>query len=133
MLKYGKLLKAGKAKAMPGAIAAVEMLSAHGVPMAIASGSSKLHIGWVLRHLKIRHHFSAIASRQEVLKGKPYPDVYLEAARRLNTEPKNCIAFEDTAIGIAAAKAAGMIAVAVTADDDFPEASETREHCIRRL
>jgi beta-phosphoglucomutase-like phosphatase (HAD superfamily) len=59
------------------------------------------------------HYFQAIAGSEDVEKGKPSPDVYLHAARKLQIDPKDCIAFEDTPSGIRAALAAGMRVVAL--------------------
>jgi HAD superfamily hydrolase (TIGR01509 family) len=82
-------------------------------PLAIASSSNPELIEVVLRAAGLREFFPVTVSSQEVARGKPAPDVYLEAADRLAVEPARCAAVEDSHNGIRAAKAAGMRVVAV--------------------
>ena len=63
--------------------------------------------------LGIRHHFQAVVTYEDVKRGKPAPDTYLEAARRLDVDPSRCLVFEDTPLGIESATAAGMQSVLV--------------------
>lgn len=100
----------------------VELLHARGVPMAVASGSSRAAIEAVLGGTGLEPYFTLVVSAEEVPHGKPEPDVFLEAARRLGADPADCVVLEDAAPGVAAARAAGMRCVAVpyvpgTADD----------------
>jgi len=78
------------------------------LPMAVATGS----MGWVaeriLKALDIHEWFGAVVGAEAVERPKPAPDVYLEAARRIGVDPAKCHAFEDTRLGIEAARAAGM-------------------------
>jgi HAD superfamily hydrolase (TIGR01509 family) len=97
---------------IPGAVAAVRRIAAI-VPLAIASSSNPELIDVVLRVSGLAGDFVAAVSSQEVLRGKPSPDVYLEAARRLGADPARCGAVEDSHSGIRSAKAAGMRVVAV--------------------
>ncbi len=83
------------------------------IPMAVASGGSQDIICMVLDHLKIKHLFGAIVTNEMVVNQKPAPDIFLEAARRIGVEPKNCRAFEDTDLGLQAIRSAGMEAVDV--------------------
>jgi beta-phosphoglucomutase-like phosphatase (HAD superfamily) len=85
------------------------------LPMAVASGGIKPIIEKVLRHLNISHLFSAVVTSEDVAHQKPAPDIFLEAARRLGVPPGNCRAYEDTELGMAAIRAAGMDAVDVRA------------------
>jgi len=86
----------------------------HGrIPMAVASGGNEQIIGQVLDHLCIRHLFQTIVTSEHVTKQKPAPDIFLEAARRLNVLPEHCRAYEDTDLGMQAIQAAGMEAVDV--------------------
>ena len=93
---------------------------------ALASGSSKPDIEIVLRHLKLEDYFGAVVSGYEVPRGKPAPDIFLEAARRLKVDPARCVVLEDSGTGVQAAKAAGMRVIAVpnryTQDHDFDAA-----------
>jgi len=95
-----------------GAVAAVRRIAAY-VPLAIASSSNPELIDVVLRSSGLAADFVAAVSSQEVPRGKPSPDVYLEAARRLGADPVRCGAVEDSHNGIRSAKAAGMRVVAV--------------------
>lgn len=100
----------------------VERLHADGVPMAVASGSSLEAIDAVLAGTGLDAQLTTVVSAEEVAQGKPAPDVFLEAARRLGAEPADCVVLEDAAPGALAARAAGMECVAIpyvaaTADD----------------
>jgi|ERR1041385_5273378 beta-phosphoglucomutase family hydrolase len=86
----------------------------HGkVPMAVASGGTRNIIEQVLKHLRIREFFDAIVTSEDVTNQKPAPDIFLEAARRIQVPPQFCRAFEDTDLGMMAIRAAGMEAVDV--------------------
>jgi HAD superfamily hydrolase (TIGR01509 family) len=93
------------------AVDAVRALS-ETFPLAVASSSNRPLIDAVLDTAGIADCFAVIVSSEEVARGKPSPDVYLEAARRLEVAPERCAAVEDSANGIRAAKAAGMHVVA---------------------
>jgi HAD superfamily hydrolase (TIGR01549 family) len=83
--------------------------AAHGgTPMAIASGGSREIILGTLRHLPFRDSFDAIVTRDDVTRGKPAPDIFLNAAAALNADPARCVVYEDSEEGISAARAAGM-------------------------
>jgi HAD superfamily hydrolase (TIGR01509 family) len=97
---------------MPGAVAAVERLAARW-PLGLASSSNREVIDAVLELAGIAHLFRATVSSEEVEHGKPAPDVYLEAARRLGVDPTSCAAVEDSANGIRSARAAGMRVIAI--------------------
>lgn len=83
------------------------------IPMAVASGGTQKIITQVLEQLKIRTLFDAVVTSEMVKNQKPAPDIFLEAARRINVEPKFCRAYEDTDLGLQAIRAAGMDAVDV--------------------
>ena len=83
------------------------------IPMAVASGGTQRIIQQVLEHLDIRHLFQAIVTSEDVVKQKPAPDIFLEAARRLGVPPQFCRAYEDADLGMQAIRAAGMEAVDV--------------------
>ncbi|SDM38077.1 haloacid dehalogenase superfamily, subfamily IA, variant 3 with third motif having DD or ED [Streptomyces sp. cf386] len=102
----------------------VELLANEGVPMAVASGSSLEAITAILAGTGLDTHLRTVVSADEVDHGKPAPDVFLEAARRLGVAAGDCVVLEDAAPGAAAAHAAGMRCIAipyVAAQADAPE------------
>jgi HAD superfamily hydrolase (TIGR01509 family) len=94
-----------------GAAAAVRRLAAH-VPLGLASSSNRPLIEAALAAAGLTSYFRVTVSSEEVAQGKPAPDVYLEAARRLDVDPHACVAIEDSHGGIRSAKAAGMRVIA---------------------
>jgi HAD superfamily hydrolase (TIGR01509 family) len=97
---------------IPGAREAVERLAARW-PLGLASSSNRELIDLALELLGVGRLFKATVSSEEVARGKPAPDVYLEAARRLGVDPAHTAAMEDSHNGILAAKAAGMRVIAI--------------------
>ena len=97
---------------LPGAIDVVRRLALRW-PLGLASSSNRVVIDRVLQLAELSTLFSVSVSSEEVAHGKPQPDVYLEAARRLHRPPSACAAVEDSANGIRAAVAAQMFVVAV--------------------
>jgi HAD superfamily hydrolase (TIGR01509 family) len=97
---------------LPGAVEAVRR-TAESFPLGLASSSNREVFEAVLDLAGIADCFSATVSSEEVARGKPAPDVYLEAARRLGVEPERCAAVEDSHAGIRSAKSAGMRVVAI--------------------
>jgi HAD superfamily hydrolase (TIGR01509 family) len=95
-----------------GAVDAVQRLAAH-FPLGLASSSNRELIDTVLDVADLASLFAATVSSEEVAHGKPAPDVYLEAARRLNVAPERCTAVEDSHGGIRSAKSASMRVVAI--------------------
>jgi HAD superfamily hydrolase (TIGR01509 family) len=105
-----------------GAVEAVERL-ARSWPLAIASSSNRPLIDAVVETAGLARHFRATVSSEEVERGKPAPDVYLEAARRLGVDPHRAAAIEDSHSGIRSAKAAGMRVLAIP-NPSFPPGDE---------
>lgn len=83
------------------------------VPMAVASGGYRKYVERTLEAIGIRHLFDAVVCAEDYARGKPHPDPFLEAARRLNVPPADCLVFEDGPAGVQAAEAAGMQCVFV--------------------
>jgi HAD superfamily hydrolase (TIGR01509 family) len=81
--------------------------------MAVASGGYREIVIATLRALELDGFFDVVVGAEDVLRGKPHPDPFLEAARRLGVEPGNCLVFEDSPLGMEAAQRAGMLAVLV--------------------
>jgi HAD superfamily hydrolase (TIGR01509 family) len=103
---------ADKLPLIDGAVDAVRRL-AERWPLGLASSSNRPLIDLVLREMGVAPLFTATVSSEEVERGKPAPDVYLEAARRLGVRPEDAVAIEDSANGIRAARAAGMRVIAI--------------------
>jgi HAD superfamily hydrolase (TIGR01509 family) len=97
---------------LAGAREAVARLAAHW-PLGLASSSNRPIIELVLELAGLTDFFQVTVSSEEVGRGKPAPDVYLEAARRLEVAPERCAAIEDSRNGIRSAHAAGMVVVAI--------------------
>jgi HAD superfamily hydrolase (TIGR01509 family) len=105
-----------------GAVEAVQRLAARW-PLGLASSANREIIDTVLELTGLRSSFAATVSSEEVPHGKPAPDVYLEAARRLNVEPADAAAVEDSTNGLLSAKAAGMTVIAIP-NREFPPAPD---------
>jgi HAD superfamily hydrolase (TIGR01509 family) len=97
---------------VPGAIDAVRRAAA-AFPLGLASSSNRVIFEEVLRLAGLEQCFRATVSSEEVARGKPAPDVYLEAAGRLGVAPERCTAVEDSHAGIRSAHSAGMRVVAI--------------------
>jgi HAD superfamily hydrolase (TIGR01509 family) len=107
---------------LPGAVEAVRRLAARW-PLALASSANRPIIDLVVERAGLGEAFTVTVSSEEVARGKPAPDVYLEAARRLGADPRRCAAVEDSANGLRSAAAAGMRVVAVP-NRRYPPAPE---------
>lgn len=91
----------------------LDELTGAGVPCAIASTATGDWVTRALLELGLTERFDAVVTGDQVVRGKPAPDVYLEAARRLGVDPCSCVAVEDSGPGLAAAGAAGMKTVII--------------------
>ena len=91
-----------------GVIELLDDLDKAGLPCAVASSSSAEMISLILSKTGLGGYFMEIVSGEDVSNGKPAPDIFLEAARRLGLEPASCVVIEDSPHGIKGAKAAGM-------------------------
>jgi len=111
---------------MPHVAEVLGRVARDGRPVGLASSSRRATIARILGLLGIEDAFAVVAGGDEVARGKPAPDVYLLAARRLGRAPGECIAIEDSPTGLASAAAAGMTTIAVphaqTADLDLSRA-----------
>lgn len=104
---------------MPGALALLRDLAARGIPTALVSASPRSIVEQVLPNLD-GHRFHLVIAAEDTARGKPYPDPYLAAAKRLGVRPERCVAIEDSPTGIAAATAAGCRVMVVDADSGLP-------------
>jgi beta-phosphoglucomutase family hydrolase len=93
-------------------------LKRSGFLLAVGSSAPKANLDLVLERVKIRNYFDACVSGQEVVEGKPAPETFVRAARKLGLSPDCCVVVEDAVQGVEAGKAAGMHVVAVTTTRD---------------
>lgn len=105
---------AGRLVVYPSAARCIARLSESGLPLAIASGAFADEIEAILIGASLRAPFRSIVGAGDYVNGKPAPDPFLEAARRLNIPPRDCVAIEDSPWGLASARAAGCKTIAVT-------------------
>jgi HAD superfamily hydrolase (TIGR01509 family) len=112
---------------MPGLPGVLGELRDRGLRLALASGSAPPIVAATLHGLGLGQAFEVVVSADEVAKGKPAPDIFLETARRLGVRPEACLVIEDSLNGVNAAVAAGMACVAVpchsTRGQDFSSAA----------
>lgn len=106
---------------MPGANQLIEQAHAAGYPMAIASSSPYDYIVAVVEQMGWGKYIATLASGYQVPKGKPAPDVFLYAAQLLQVDPQACVVFEDSLNGAKAARAAGMLTVAIPGHGFTPQ------------
>lgn len=106
-----------------GAPALLRELNRAGFRLAVGSSGPKENVELIVNALQAESLFSALVTAEDVTRGKPAPDVFLAAASRLGLAPGRCVVIEDAPAGIAAARAAGAISVALLSThraDDFP-------------
>ncbi|CAA9261567.1 MAG: hypothetical protein AVDCRST_MAG77-2703 [uncultured Chloroflexi bacterium] len=113
----------GHAQPAPGAVRLVGALRREGVRLGLASSSARPWIEGVLAVIGLGEAFEVVVSGDDVVRGKPDPEIFLLAAERLGVTPTACTVIEDSRHGVAAALAAGMAVVAVrtayNADEAF--------------
>ena len=117
VLEEKRKLLGEQTHALPGAVEAV-VRCARRWPVAVVSGSYRGEVEEALQSLHVLGLLRFFLSNDDVVPGKPDPAPYREAARRLGAEPRRCVVFEDSEMGLASAVAAGMYAVAVEFAND---------------
>lgn len=106
-------IDAGEMHLKPGVQELLDLLDELRIPRAVATSSSCEKAMHHLAHAGIRHRFDALLTRDDVSRGKPYPDLYLAAALALGVSPARCLALEDSYNGVRAASAAAMPVIMV--------------------
>jgi beta-phosphoglucomutase len=104
----------GAVQEIPGCTAYIRRMRAAGARVALATGAGRPNIAFNLNALGLQHDFDAVVGADDVVRGKPEPDIVLAAAARLGAAPADCVVFEDAPMGLEAARRAGMRAVCVT-------------------
>src|SRR5262249_10197537 len=110
---YRQILAETQIAPLPGVIDWLSRLRQAKIPSAIASSTPRANIETVLNRLNLKDSFAVVVAAEDVVHGKPNPEVFLKAAARLQLPTGQAVIFEDAYVGIQAAHAAGMIAVAV--------------------
>ena len=110
---FDAICRDSELQAMDGVIDTIRALQNAGVPLAITSSAVRSSIEAILERLGLRDAFALIVDGSEVVNGKPDPEAYLLTARQLDVAPEACVVFEDSHVGVLAAKRAGMYCIGV--------------------
>lgn len=102
-----------KLELMPGILHAIKLFRKHCFQLAIATSGTKQYVNLVLLKFHLKNYFEVIITGDDVKKGKPDPETYLMAAKKLHLDPLECLVVEDSTKGIESAKAAGCKCIAV--------------------
>lgn len=111
---YREIVGEAEIAPLPGVVEWLHRLHEASVPCAVASSTQRANIDAVLARIGLQEAFREIVSAEDVVHGKPHPEVFEKAADRLGLTSGRCVVFEDAHVGIEAAHAAGMKVVAVT-------------------
>jgi len=99
---------------MPGLVEFLQQARAAGMRLGVATAANWENVEFVLRGIGLRDAFDTIVTADDITRGKPDPEIFLIAAQRLGVSPARCLVFEDSLMGIEAARRAGMDSVALT-------------------
>lgn len=114
---------------LPGALEAIGFFRGAGLKTGIVTGAKRIGANSTIAAHELAESIDVLVSAEDVENGKPAPDCYLLAMEKLGLQPADCLAFEDTAPGVAAASAAGLTCCAIpteySADHDFSPAAHT--------
>jgi len=111
---------------LPGIVDLIEEIKLNDIPMALASAS--LNGPFILEKIGLRDAFDAIANPAEIKAGKPAPDLFLEAARKIGANPENCIGIEDSIAGVIAINKAKAISIGIGCSTELSEAAKVLPH-----
>ena len=132
--EYYRRLASGGPTLVPGVAAFVTELAALSVPRAVATSASRRDVEGLLTHARLRDRFEVVVAAEDVQRGKPDPEVYLLAARRLGVAAEHCLVFEDALVGVQAARRAGMRAIGVsTAHTESELRAAGAEHAVENF
>ena len=118
----------------PGARAFLNGLKDKNIPCGIATSNSRILTEAILKSHQVENYFSVMVTGDEITNGKPDPEVYLEAAKKMGVAPEHCLVFEDIPFGIIAGKRAGMTVCAVEdaySMKDMEEKIRLADFCIK--
>ena len=111
---YREVVEDWGIQSLPGVRTWLERLEQAGIPCAIGSSTEQKNVQLGLRLLGLESFFQTAVTAEHVQRGKPAPDVFLQAAEKVGIDPRRCVVFEDAPSGVEAARAAGMKVVGVT-------------------
>ena len=114
-----------------GLLKLLERFKKRGLPLAIATSARRGYVDFILESFRLREFFPLIITAEDVVKGKPDPEIYLKVADKLGIDPESCLVFEDSIFGIAAAKSAGMKVVAITSSHTEDEIQNKADWVIK--
>ena len=126
-------IRSAEMPVMPGLYELLEVLKQRGLGWGVATSTPRNTAEEILTKINVLQSCQALAAGDEVPNGKPYPDVYLLAAERLNKAPAHCLAFEDSTTGCRAARAAGMMVVAIPNEMDMLEKFDSADYILTSL
>jgi HAD superfamily hydrolase (TIGR01509 family) len=106
---------------LPGLVSLLQETRQAGMSLAVATAAGNENIDFVMNGLALWDYFDAVVGADDVARGKPHPDLFLLAAKRLNVSPEHCLVFEDALTGIEAARRAGMAVIAITTSHNIDE------------
>jgi HAD superfamily hydrolase (TIGR01509 family) len=115
--EYRRLVLEHGLNPLPGAAEWVTRLHGEGWKQAIASSAPRQNVEVMLRAMRLDHDFDAIVAAEDVTAGKPDPQVFLAAAAKVGVPPSRCVVVEDAAVGVEAARRAGMQSIGVRQDE----------------
>lgn len=110
---YREVIREEGITPLPGVITLLQALREAGIPCVVGSSTERANIALIMEMGGLTEYFADVAASEDVVNGKPAPDVFLKAAEKILRKPENCVVFEDAHVGIQAALAAGCRAVAV--------------------
>lgn len=96
-----------------GLIPLLETLHHQEIPIGIATSGIQPNIDFMFEHVPVKQYFRVVVNSSHIKRGKPDPEIFLKTAEALHSNPVDCLVFEDSLVGIAAAKAAGMTVIAL--------------------
>lgn len=129
---YREIVKEWGVIPLPGVVEWLHALQRARVPCVIASSTHRLNVTTALPRLGLDDFFSDMVTSENVKQGKPHPEVFLSASKRLGIPPSRCVVFEDALVGITAARAAGIRVVAV-ATTHPPDELAHADRVVRRM
>jgi len=100
-------------KPLSGLLKLLKQLSKNKCKIALATSAPEENVKFVLSKTKTKKYFKTIVDSKNIKNGKPHPEVFLKAAKKLHTKPENCVVFEDSILGVEAGKRAGMKVVGI--------------------